>query len=182
MHLAPTSSEGLAGVYPQIPPQTAELEDQGAMFKQQRRIDRSAHCGCSRAGRVKVVVMRVVVMGTVEKTGEVVMTVVRGVGATLSSVVVDVSVAVKRVSVAVVSVTDGVAVAILLHAAEIFSGAQLATTEGVASSRLRRAFGAARVVVTVRVATTTVVRPLETAVLVIVTRAGVEVEVSVVVV
>jgi hypothetical protein len=102
MNRAPINSEGLVGTYPQIPPQTAVLVDHGAMFRQHRRMRRALHCGCSRTGRETVVVMRVVVIGTVEMRGEVVMRVVIGVGVTLISVEVVVSVAVYRVSVAVI--------------------------------------------------------------------------------
>ena len=43
MHRAPISSEGLVAWYPQILPQTPELVENGAMFRQQRRMERSAH-------------------------------------------------------------------------------------------------------------------------------------------
>ena len=115
-------------------------------------------------------------------SGEVVITVVMGVSAILTSVAVDVSVAVYRVSVAVVWVMVVVQVATLLHAAEIFLGNQVATRAGVDSSRFFTGSCASTVVVLVSVATTTVVNAAETAVLVTVTVGGVDVEVSVVVV
>jgi hypothetical protein len=86
------------------------------------------------------------------------------------------------VSVAVVWVVVDVNVATLLHAAEIFSGAHVATRAGVATSRFLSAFAAKTIVVVVSVATTTVVVPEEMSVLVVVTAGGVDVVVSVVVV
>jgi hypothetical protein len=81
MHRAPISSERpVKGEYPQTPPHTAEFVDQGATFMQHRRM--LPQVGGGTATREMMVVRVVEVTATVLKSGEVVIRVVVGAGAT----------------------------------------------------------------------------------------------------